>query len=286
VRAQDAGKHRFEVVVVASGGPVIAAPEVGIDSLRVVVERRGGLSRARNAGAQAAQGRFLAYIDDDAIAEKSWLAEIISAFERDASVACIGGRIALELPARLPWWYHNSMAGFWSAFAPKEDALREVRRYEDLPYGANLGVRRSAWARIGGFDERLGRKGDGYEGGEDIDFCLRALGAGCKVCTLGAARVVHCIARHRLSLRHLWHTSRQAGHTLALLAPRPRPMAWLLTAAALALKALLPDLRISFGRRLNWFFRGALYLSAAASRRAGSRRPSRTHEATAVAAPG
>lgn len=67
---------------------------------RYLVEPRSGLSRARNAGARAARGAIVAFIDDDAVPEPDWLRRHAEALA-DPSLAASTGRI-LAAPAGSP----------------------------------------------------------------------------------------------------------------------------------------------------------------------------------------
>jgi SAM-dependent methyltransferase/glycosyltransferase involved in cell wall biosynthesis len=59
---------------------------------RLVVECRSGLNRARNAGAKAARGRWIAFIDDDAVADPEWLARHLARL-CNGGVAATSGRV-------------------------------------------------------------------------------------------------------------------------------------------------------------------------------------------------
>ncbi len=72
-------------------------------NLRYVPESAVGLSRARNTGLQAATGRYVAYIDDDARADSHWLEALVNAFEQ-TSAAAIGGRVWLDWHGEKPGW--------------------------------------------------------------------------------------------------------------------------------------------------------------------------------------
>ncbi|MEO0704037.1 MAG: glycosyltransferase family A protein, partial [Pseudomonadota bacterium] len=64
----------FEVVVVADAAGVAAAQQMPLaDNLKIVPFERANISQARNLGISQAAGEIVAFIDDDAVPEPSWL---------------------------------------------------------------------------------------------------------------------------------------------------------------------------------------------------------------------
>ena len=57
---------------------------------RYVVETRVGLSRARNAGIDAATGDLIAFLDDDAVADPAWLSRHSEVLADDSLMASTG----------------------------------------------------------------------------------------------------------------------------------------------------------------------------------------------------
>src|SRR2546428_3124653 len=93
-----------EIVVVDNGstdGTREALARLEADGrVRVVLEPTPGATRARNAGARAARGDLLAFVDDDALPADGWLAALLAPFA-NPHVAAAGGRLAPRL-ARAP----------------------------------------------------------------------------------------------------------------------------------------------------------------------------------------
>jgi len=130
--------------------------------VRYVVERRGGLSWARNAGWKAANSDIIAFIDDDEVPDKHWLAELVRGFAARPDVGCVTGMV---LPAELktePQQWFEGLGGFRQgrSFAQEvfDPGHQQSPIYPFPPFGAgaNMAFRRCVLADIGGFDVALG----------------------------------------------------------------------------------------------------------------------------------
>ncbi|HZK78731.1 MAG TPA: glycosyltransferase family A protein [Gemmatimonadaceae bacterium] len=155
-------RGRFEVVVVNDGGddpePVLeSARSAGINLRRLSKPNRGPAA-ARNYGASAARGDFLAFIDDDCIPAKDWLTrleESVAAYP----LALHGGRTV------------NLLRGNRCSQASQSLVDYVYRYYNDRTVSRtfffasnNIAVATSLFAQIGGFDES-------FRTAEDRDFC-------------------------------------------------------------------------------------------------------------------
>jgi glycosyltransferase involved in cell wall biosynthesis len=133
-------------------------------------------SAQRNAGASAASGEFLVFVDDDMVLPRELARELVEAFSLDASVQ------ALVLPER------SFGEGFWARCRALEKEL-----YLGQPsVEAARAFRRSTFVAAGGYDERI------HGGGEDWDLPERVARAGGRVGRV-AAVVLH--DEGRLTLR-------------------------------------------------------------------------------------
>lgn len=132
----------------------------------VVWEPTPGLSRARNAGVAAADGKMLVFTDDDCCLGTDYLETVRREFDKGEFQFC-GGRILIA--------------------NPQDDRLTQNLRHDrkiirsrkavdtGVFQGCNLVVLREVFDRVGGFDVNF----DTWSlRAEDIDFCAAALDAG------------------------------------------------------------------------------------------------------------
>jgi glycosyltransferase involved in cell wall biosynthesis len=152
-----------ELIVVDNGAePLALEPPAGV---RVVREPVAGLSRARNAGAAAAAGEILVYLDDDARPGPGWLESLRDAFI-DPRTAIAGGPIhGLWPPQRPAGWPPPGTESLFSVLS-LGDADSTFPGHAEV-YGANWAIRASVLAAAGGFDPDVGlRPGTRINGDE------------------------------------------------------------------------------------------------------------------------
>src|ERR1700692_4042424 len=74
---QNYPRHAYEVIVADDGGSydleALVRPFAGEMNVRFVRQKNRGPATARNLGAEAATGRFLAFTDDDCQPAPAWL---------------------------------------------------------------------------------------------------------------------------------------------------------------------------------------------------------------------
>jgi glycosyltransferase involved in cell wall biosynthesis len=175
--------------------------------IRSVREPIQGLSHARNRGVAATSAELVAFTDDDVRVSPTWVRAIAAAFRAHPEADMIGGRVEAEWQGRPPSW----LAAAGLAPLAVVDYGREPFRIGPAEprclVGANVAIRRSALARLGGFSPRLQRVGDGIGSTEDHDFQMRLLHGGGTAVYDPRLTVRTVVPRERLSKRYhrAWH---------------------------------------------------------------------------------
>jgi GT2 family glycosyltransferase len=182
LREQGAPGEGVEVVVVGSDGPGVV-PRDG--AVRFIAA--GGLNpaAARNRGVAVAAGELLLFIDADCRPEAGWLRHLAGAL---AAAPVAGGAVTFPRgPAARRgelWALADNIASFHALLADRPAEAATQRPLGSL----NLAVRRSAWQRVGPFDE-------GLPTSEDHDWVLRARAAGLATAFVPQALVEHAAVR-------------------------------------------------------------------------------------------
>ena len=146
-----------EIIVVDNNSTDRTAELAAGRGARVCFEPVNQIGRARNAGAAAAEGQWLMFVDADSLLSPSLVADVFRLIESGTKIGC-GSTVRMDgLPrwARTTLWSWNviSVLFRWAAgslFVCRADAFRDVGRFSEALYVAeeiDLSRRLKKWGR-------------------------------------------------------------------------------------------------------------------------------------------
>ncbi|WP_417547394.1 glycosyltransferase [Marinobacter segnicrescens] len=141
ILAQDYPDSRYEAIVV-NNNSTDATPKIARQlGVQVIDEPQGPVGRVRNAGAKAARGEVLLFIDSDCIAPSDWISYAAGKISSEHGLVLGGGCELPQNPKPIEkYWLLNGTEG---ATLPR-----------DL-IGASIAIATSDFFDVGGFDETV-----------------------------------------------------------------------------------------------------------------------------------
>jgi GT2 family glycosyltransferase/ADP-heptose:LPS heptosyltransferase len=184
----------FEVVVVADG-----SPDESIRQLRgwrphvriVTLQPNQGFSRACNAGAEAARGKYVAFLNDDTTVTPGWLDEMVHLIGGNSEIGIVGPKLLYPENDRIQHCgtviNERQMGEHIYGNLPSTFVRANRPRYYRALTGACLLIERDFFLALGEFE--TGYHGAG--GCEDTDLCFKVLKQGRMVAYCPSSVVYH-----------------------------------------------------------------------------------------------
>ena len=161
----------------------------------VVLENKyeGRLGSARNTGVEHATSEIVAFLDDDAAADRDWLKFLVAPYEQPEVVAVGGAPLPVFETAR-PAWFPPQLDWVFGCYY---DGLPTQLGPADRLIGASMSARREALGAIGGFHS---------DNHDDMDMCHRlAHREGPHAIVMDPRAVVyHNVVAERVTWNYLW----------------------------------------------------------------------------------
>lgn len=187
--------------------------------LRYLFEPVQGRSPALNTGIGVARGEIIATTDDDVRVPADWL-NVIARGLADLRCEFVGGRVLPVWGAPRPAWLPDRGGKQWAVIALLDYGDQPIEFGARVPLGVNMGFRREAFDRAGGFDPETGRRAGTLLGQEVREWCIRARQAGLRGFYLPGMVVEHLIPAARLDKRYFRRWFYWRGISRALLYQR------------------------------------------------------------------
>ncbi|MCE9529301.1 MAG: glycosyltransferase family 2 protein [Planctomycetales bacterium] len=206
------GRFTYEVLVIDNASSdrtaevIAAAAQASQAPLRGVHEPQKGIVAARNRGVLEAAGKWIAFFDDDQLADRRWLLELYYAAEEHI-VCSVGGAVHLQLPS-----------GCDRQLAPLVRTLLGESRWSETatPYTRSTSPGAGNWLLDRSLVLDVGMFQAANQGrNEDSDLYRRLCLAGESSWFVPAAIVHHIITPDRLEEAYLLRLARIVGQFVA-----------------------------------------------------------------------
>jgi glycosyltransferase involved in cell wall biosynthesis len=197
---QDHPAGLYEIIVADDGSTDHTAAVVESFGPRVKLVRpeARGSNAARNAGAMAARGDPICFVDDDIDAPPGWLAAMVVGFAHYPDAHAFSGPVRVRVEGtRDPGCPLHPVASTFDL------GTADARVGSGL--GANMAVRRSAAQLVDGFDDSI------LIGGADTEWFDRLRGAGGQIMYVAEAEVWHRRTKDDLRLTRLVSSAFRRG---------------------------------------------------------------------------
>jgi glycosyltransferase involved in cell wall biosynthesis len=208
------GQFSFEIIVIDDGSTdetnayieKTAATVNLTEPIRYFRTAGKGISFARNMGIAKSDGDWIAFFDQDQLAEPTWISELLTvALQNNADV--------VDGPRRLAM----SQAELYKLSSTCREALGEIEGSQKVHQvttrtcscTGNVLINRRVFDTVGGFDETI------VQGGEDWHFFRKVRAAGFDIWYAPQAVVHHIIPAERLTKSFFKLTSLRCGHNFA-----------------------------------------------------------------------
>lgn len=165
-----------------------------------LINENMNLAEARNRGVNLSNGDLIVFTDDDIIADKDWLSELVFSYE-DNNVSGVGGYCdpiwcegakSFMIPEEYYW-----LVGATHNIHPKEGLVRNT-------FGCNIGFNRKAFLRVGGMNSDLGKDHGSKLQGEETEVSSRIFReTGERIYYNPRAKISHKVYAKQTSIKYL-----------------------------------------------------------------------------------
>ncbi|GBR74266.1 glycosyl transferase GTA-type super family [Candidatus Termititenax aidoneus] len=194
----------YEIIVVDNNSTddtqQIIAEYLKYKNIKTFIEYRQGVHYARNSAAKIAQGNLLYYTDDDMLADKSLLRNLVQVFLENPIVASASGKILPKWEVEPPRWVKANLNNYLLSLNDLGDDTI-IRDKDFCVYSCHQMIRADVFSSTGGFHpENTAGKwiGDGETG-----LNLEIQAQGYKFAYVGASVIWHMIPPARMTQEYL-----------------------------------------------------------------------------------
>jgi glycosyltransferase involved in cell wall biosynthesis len=224
LRAQDLDLAQWELLLIDNLSDPPLEPRYDVSwhpRARVIVEVKLGLAHARRRAYEEARGSLIVHSDDDNILDPDYLRQALRLSREHPLIGAFGGQMIPRFDQEPASELERSFGGerrletdLWS------NILDDNRT---MPYGAGMCLRREVideYLRQVAADPRrlvLGRTGNRFITGEDIDLNYVAVRMGLGTGLFAALRLIHLIPAARMTAAHIIRYAAGNAYSMVIL---------------------------------------------------------------------
>lgn len=221
LQTQTIGKNNFEILIIDAGSSNKMSDIIRKFSfflpIRFISAPHTRLSEARNLGIQNASGDIIAFLDDDAIADPEWLAQIQQSFQQNEQRICAsGGKSLLLCETPLPHWVNIEMLQFLGQLDYGNAGLFMDAPNQN-PVGLNMAFKKKTFDQIGLFNTQLGRSEGNLLSNEEIEFFQKMRRKNLKIYYNPKMSVHHQVMKERITKKFFYQRYYWQGRSDAIM---------------------------------------------------------------------
>ena len=166
------------------------------------VEKRQGISFARNLSFEVCKGMFLAFVDDDAVINKNWLEALLNELKNQNEDIIYGGPIYPNFESVPEDWIDKDY--FIRKFKDTDCFLGTSKSKEGLS-GGNMCIAKNLFLKSEKFNTEIGMTGGNLGLGEEPDFFYKLImkNKDVKLYNISEMSITHSEASYKLEKEYL-----------------------------------------------------------------------------------
>ena len=203
---QDYPRDRYEIIVSNNNSTdntqqVIEDYCTRFDHVKTIFEARQGVHYARNSAAKKAKGEILFFTDDDMVADRSLIKEIVKVFELDPLIGSATGKIIGKFEAPPPSWVTKHLTNSYLSLTEKDKPEDLIISRNDFVYSCHEAIRRNVFFQCGGFNPE--NTAGVWIGDGETGLGIKMKQAGYKFAYTSKSVIYHLIPEARTTLGYL-----------------------------------------------------------------------------------
>ena len=170
--------------------------------IKYILETRQGAHYARNTSAKLSESDILYFTDDDMIADKNLLKNIVKIFDLDYNIAVVGGKVLPKWEFDPPEWLEKYFKNGALSLIEKSEKLI-IASYDIGIYSCHQAMLRKVLIECGGFNPDIEK--DKLIGNGETGLNIKILDAGYNFAYTDEAVSHHIIPKARMTQKYLNH---------------------------------------------------------------------------------